>query len=205
MEEIKKKSTDTTIKISRATKEKWDEIYNDSGFANQSMFMDELLERYYYPIKENKDLAEKINDLKDKDQQISELKQKYQQLQKELEDAKNANAEKQLEIESLNGKFSKLETDSAQAIEDLNSGFASKNASMMKDHILVPISPLERKCLEYLTEREKKERKRNDITPEVFFMYCLSEMLIKGNKFSIKCVPDSVIAKLQKEVDNGNE
>ena len=71
MEEIKKKSTDTTIKISRATKEKWDEIYNDSGFANQSMFMDELLERYYYPIKENKDLAEKINDLKYKDQQIS--------------------------------------------------------------------------------------------------------------------------------------
>ena len=47
---------------------------------------------------------------------------------------------------------------------------------------------------------EKKERKRTDITPEVFFMYTLSEMLIKGNKFSIKCVPDSVIEKFKKEL-----
>ena len=69
-----------------------------------------------------------------------------------------------------------------------------------KSHILVPISPLERKCLEYLTERERKNRRRTDITPPVFFMYVLSEMLIKGNKFSIDCVPDSVIAKFEKEL-----
>lgn len=194
-EEKSDKVVTLSMKVTNEVKDRFNELKDEGAFDTACMFMETLLERYSNPMKINKE----------NENVIATSKKTIEQLSQELETAKAEISKKNQEIESLNSKFNALETESAQAIEDLNSGFASKNASMMKDHILVPISPLERKCLEYLTEREKKERKRNDITPEVFFMYCLSEMLIKGNKFSIKCVPDSVIAKLQKEVDNGNE
>ena len=201
MEEIKKKSTDTTIKISRATKEKWDEIYNDSGFANQSMFMDELLERYYYPIKENKDLAEKINDLKDKDQQIRELTQKYHQLQQELEEAKNNSESQAQEIDRLKD----VNVQQAKMIDELNNNVAlmKDNIKKTEGHILVPVTKLDMLCLEYLADRENKHYNRKDITPDIFFMYAVREMLIKGNKFAIDSVPDSVIEKFKKQIKDG--
>ena len=66
--------------------------------------------------------------------------------------------------------------------------------------ISVPVEPLEMKCLEYLSDRENRKRKRNDITPAKFFMFAIKEIFIEGNKFSIDSVPDSVIEKFKKEI-----
>ena len=70
-------------------------------------------------------------------------------------------------------------------------------------HIAVPVNELDMRCLEWLADRENKRRKREDITPPVFFQFAVREMLIKGNKFAIDSVPDSVIAQFEKEIKDG--
>ena len=187
------KLTTLGIKVNLSIKDRFDELKTDGSFDTNGQFLECLLERYANPLKVNKDNEEKLR----------AANETIVKLRGELDAAQKQVSEKDSEIAALNAKIEELTERGEQSVKDLNESYTSKHETMMKDHILVPISPLERKCLEYLTEREKKERKRNDITPEVFFMYVLSEMLIKGNKFSIKCVPDSVIDKIKKEMKDG--
>ena len=184
------KLTTLGIKVNMSIKDRFDELKTDGSFDTNGQFLECLLERYANPLKVNKENEEK---LRASNEAVDGLRNSLDAALKQVD-------EKDKVIESLNAKITELRDQADKSVQDLNESYTSKQASMMKDHILVPISPIERKCLEYLTEREKKERKRTDITPEVFFMYTLSEMLIKGNKFSIKCVPDSVIEKFKKEL-----
>lgn len=187
------KLTTLGIKVNLSIKDRFDELKTDGSFDTNGQFLECLLERYANPLKVNKENEEKLR----------AANETIVKLRGELDAAQKQVSEKDSESAALNAKIEELTERCEQSVKDLNESYTSKHETMMKDHILVPISPLERKCLEYLTEREKKERKRNDITPEVFFMYVLSEMLIKGNKFSIKCVPDSVIDKIKKELKDG--
>ena len=205
---MKKPAGDSTIKIRRATKNKFDELYGESGFANASMFMDELLEHWEYPIKENKEL-------KNKEQQLKEVGSKMAERTAEIENLKKDVTQRDAVIEDLKKQITKLnqqlaDQDSSHkaAIDELNAGYTSKREKTLKDHILVPVTPLDRMCLEWMTDRERNERKRNDISIEHFFMYVVREMLIEGNKWSIPCVPDYKIRefeKIIKEKENGNE
>lgn len=184
------KLTTLGIKVNQTVKERFEELKTDGAYDTSGQFLESLLERYSNPMKINKENEEK---LRASNETVVGLRNNLDAALKQVD-------EKDKLIESLNAKIAELRDQADKSVQDLNESYTSQQASMMKDHILVPISPLERKCLEYLTDREKKERKRTDITPEVFFMYTLSEMLIKGNKFSIKCVPDSVIEKFKKEL-----
>lgn len=184
------KLTTLGIKVNQTVKERFEELKTDGAYDTSGQFLESLLERFSNPLKINKENEEKLH----------AANENIVKLRGELDAAQKQVSEKDNEISALNAKIAELRDQADKSVHDLNESYTSQQASMMKDHILVPISPLERKCLEYLTEREKKERKRTDITPEVFFMYTLSEMLIKGNKFSIKCVPDSVIEKFKKEL-----
>lgn len=184
------KLTTLGIKVNMSIKDRFDELKTDGSFDTNGQFLECLLERYANPMRVNKENEEKLRASSDT---IAKLRGELDAAQKQV-------SEKDSEIAALNAKIAELRDQADKSVQDLNDSYTRQQASMMKDHILVPISPLERKCLEYLTDREKKERKRTDITPEVLFMYTLSEMLIKGNKFSIKCVPDSVIEKFKKEL-----
>lgn len=139
-----------------------------------------------------------VDGLKEANRKIEELEQSVENYKRQLSDSESEKEEMRLRIGELQQQLDDNGIERDRLTEELQSRKAAA-----EDHILVPISPLERKCLEYMAERERKDRKRDDITPEVFFMYCVREMLIKGNKFSIKCVPDSVIAKFEKELKNG--
>lgn len=208
MDEEKRKSGDTTIKIRRATKDKFDDLYSESGFANTSMFVDELLEHWEYPIKKNKELEEKEKQLKELGSKLDANAKEIEDLKKELSLRESMIDDKNNLIASLNKKLEDQDNNHHAAIEQLNAGYTSRREQTLKDHILVPVTPLDRKCLEWMTDRERKERKRQDISVEHFFMYALKEMLIKGNKFSIDCVPDKVIKQFEQEIkgkENGNE
>lgn len=187
------KLTTLGIKVNMSIKDRFDELKTDGSFDTNGQFLECLLERYANPLKVNKENEEKLR----------ASNQTIAQMRGELDAAQQKISERENEIARLNNSLAQLSEQSDQSIKDLNESYTNKHKTMMKDHILVPISPLERKCLEYLTEREKKERKRNDITPEVFFIYVLSEMLIKGNKFKIKCVPDFMIERFKKELKDG--
>lgn len=178
-----------SLKVTSKTYDEFQQLRTEGQYPTAQLFMQELLDRYSDPI-----VANKNND---------ELKAKLEELQAENEKLKEANIDLAKRMDDA-GQLNQQEIERLKA--DITNYQQSEEHDRMekeqtsKSHILVPISPLERKCLEYLTERERKNRRRTDITPPVFFMYVLSEMLIKGNKFSINCVPDSVIAKFEKEL-----
>ncbi|MCQ2272532.1 MAG: hypothetical protein MJZ72_07085 [Bacteroidales bacterium] len=191
-EETEKTATNgrvLSLKVTSKTYDEFQQLRTEGQYPTAQLFMQELLERYSDPI-----VANKNND---------ELKAKLEELQAENEKLKEANIDLAKRMDDA-GQLNQQEIERLKA--DITNYQQSEEHDRMekeqtsKSHILVPISPLERKCLEYLTERERKNRRRTDITPPVFFMYVLSEMLIKGNKFSINCVPDSVIAKFEKEL-----
>lgn len=208
MDEVKKPAGDSTIKIRRATKNKFDELYGESGFANASMFMDELLEHWEYPIKENKELKDKEQQLKEVGSKMAERTAEIENLKKDVTQRDAVIEDLKKQITTLNQQLADQDSSHHAAIEELNAGYTSKREKALKDHILVPVTPLDRKCLEWMTDRERKERKRNDITVENFFMYVVKEMLIKGNKWSVDCVPDKVIRQFEQELkgkDNGDE
>ena len=192
------------IKIPQSLRDQFKAMKTEGAFDTDAMLFETMVERYYNPIKVNKGNEESIGKLK------AELSEREKAV-KELEEVKSLN-EKEInrltsEHETLNQQVNELQTALAQmetnnrdSIELLNKDFANRKAATLKDHVLVPVTPLDRKCLEWMAERENKERKRNDIKPENFFMYALKEMLIKGNKFSIDCVPDKVIRKFEQEL-----
>lgn len=208
MDEVKKPAGDSTIKIRRATKNKFDELYGESGFANASMFMDELLEHWEYPIKENKELKDKEQQLKEVGSKMAERTAEIENLKKDVTQRDAVIEDLKKQITTLNQQLADQDSSHKAAIDELNAGYTSKREKTLKDHILVPVTPLDRMCLEWLAERERNERKRDDITVEIFFMYVVKEMLIKGNKWSVDCVPDRVIRQFKQELklkDNGNE
>jgi len=85
-----------------------------------------------------------------------------------------------------------------QQIEALENRVNQQNS----DYLLVPVTPFRRKCLNYLLERERKYLGvGEELNEATVYNYILDEILIKGNKFSIKSIPDSKIEQFKSEVD----
>ena len=68
------------------------------------------------------------------------------------------------------------------------------------DCLKIPLNSYQRSLLEYVAHRESTEDVC--ITLENVLMYMFDEMFVKGNKFSIDSIPDSVIRKYKKEFSN---
>lgn len=192
------KTVQITGRVSQAVKDEFDQLRESGGYETFSLFMEALLERYNNPLKINKEYVAEIERLKaevkrlenDKDEAVNQLSigdSQMSQLRDSYEEIKQAYNAKCAELESVKSKMEEYR------------GLEHK----MDGHILVPVDELDMRCLQYLADRENKSRKREDITPAVFFMYAVREMLIKGNKFAIDSVPDSVIAKFKAEIANG--
>lgn len=76
----------------------------------------------------------------------------------------------------------------------------NKGKQPMEDNlnelILCP-SPLEMALLQYVAQRESTEKET--VLPEHVYSYVFNVMLVKGDKFHIDSIPDSVINRLRKE------
>ena len=200
IEEFERKSKVVQIsgKVSQSVKNEFDQLREAGGYETFSLFMEALLERYNNPLKINKEYVSEIQQLK---QQVADLQQKVKECHADNEAACETVNEERAKYADLKAKYdelSKANMQQAGRLQELD-GIQHK----MDGHILVPVDELDMRCLKYLADRENKSRKREDITPAVFFQYAVREMLIKGNKFAIDSVPDSVIAKFKSEIANG--
>ena len=203
--EKKVKSVQITGKVSQETSDMFKELMHSGDYATFGQFMDTLLETYLRPIKISRDYESEIKTLNEK---IKDLQNIVEALETKVSEKEADNAascetinEERERYEALKAKYeelSKANMQQAGRLEELD-GLQHK----MDGHILVPVNELDMRCLEYLASREAKLRKREDITPAVFFQYAVREMLIKGNKFAIDSVPDSVIAKFKQDINNG--
>jgi len=68
------------------------------------------------------------------------------------------------------------------------------------DVLKVKVSPFQRGLIEYIAERETTDAVT--VLPEHVLMYVFDVMLVNGDKFSIKSIPDSVINRIKREVSN---
>ena len=189
----KEKLTPLGIKVNQNTRERFNELKEEGAFDTSGQFLDTLLERYANPLKINKE-NETI---------ARESKAKIEKLTADLSTA-NSNCEAQ--VQEIN-RLKDINVQQARMIDDLNAQVAgmAANVKQTEGHILVPVTELDVKCLQYLAERENKHYNRKDITPATFFIYAVREMLIKGNKFSVDCVPDRVIAQFEKEIKESKD
>ena len=189
----KEKLTPLGIKVNQNTRELFNELKEEGAFDTSGQFLDTLLERYANPLKINKE-NETI---------ARESKAKIEKLTADLSTA-NSNCEAQ--VKEIN-RLKDINVQQARMIDDLNAQVAgmAANVKQTEGHILVPVTELDVKCLQYLSERENKHYNRKDITPATFFIYAVREMLIKGNKFSVDCVPDRVIAQFEKEIKESKD
>ena len=189
----KEKLTPLGIKVNQNTRERFNELKEEGAFDTSGQFLDTLLERYANPLKINKE-NETI---------ARESKAKIEKLTADLSTA-NSNCEAQ--VKEIN-RLKDINVQQARKIDDLNAQVAgmAANIKQTEGHILVPVTELDVKCLQYLSERENKHYNRKDITPATFFIYAVREMLIKGNKFSVDCVPDRVIAHFEKEIKESKD
>lgn len=207
MDEVEKKSKmiQITGRVSQAVKDEFYELLESGGYETFCLFLEALLERYKNPIKINKDNVAKISSLQ---RTVEELESKIKTMEIEESSSIDYANEFQKKFDSLRAehnaalaKIEQLERDKS-TLEQTASEYDTLKTET-KGCISVPVSDLDMKCLKYMAERECRIRKRTDITPAKFFMYVVKEMLINGNKFSIDSVPDSVIAKFKKEIEDG--
>ena len=192
------KTVQITGRVSQAVKDEFEQLREAGGYETFSLFMEALLERYNNPLKINKENVSEIQQLK---QQVTDLQQKVKDCNADNEAACETINEERKKYEVLKTKYdelSKANMQQAGRLEELD-GIQQK----MDGHILVPVDQLDMRCLQYLADRENKVRHREDITPAVFFQYAVREMLIKGNKFAIDSVPDSVLKQFKNEIANG--
>lgn len=192
------KTVQITGRVSQAVKDEFEQLREAGGYETFSLFMEALLERYNNPLKINKDnIAE-----------IERLKAELKRLENEKEDAVNQMSIGDSQMSQLRDSYEEIKQAYNEKCAELEAVTAKMNEyrgieHKLNGHILVPVDELDMRCLQYLADRENNSRKREDITPAVFFMYAVREMLIKGNKFAIDSVPDSVIAKFKSEIANG--
>jgi hypothetical protein len=75
-------------------------------------------------------------------------------------------------------------------------------AEISKGNVIVPVTPFRRKCLNYIIERERKYLDAgNELNEATVYNYILDVILIDGDKFSIKSIPDRVIEQFKQETE----
>jgi len=89
-----------------------------------------------------------------------------------------------------------------QQIEDLKAHNAINPLDVLSiGNVIVPVTPFRRKCLNYLLDRERKYLGvGEELNEATVYNYILDEILIEGNKFSIKSIPDRVINQFREEL-----
>jgi len=89
-----------------------------------------------------------------------------------------------------------------QQVEDLQVSLNIANQQDVSDCVIVPVTPFERKCFQYLLERERRYLGVGEELNEGHVIrYILEEFFVKGNKLSLKSIPDSKLEEFKKELE----
>lgn len=203
--EKKAKTIQITGKVSQETKDRFDELRESGGYDTFGQFMDALIERYYSPIKVNKEYESRIAEL---EKIVEDLREKVKEKEADNSAACDTINEEREQFAALKAEYNKA----LAQIEQLTKDNASQRESLdeydtlrreVNGCISVPVTTLQLKCLRYMAERENRTLKRDDITPATFFQFAIDEIFIQGNRFSIPSVPNSVLRKFEEEIKNG--
>jgi hypothetical protein len=136
----------------------------------------------------------------DTNELLKELANRYRSKQEFAEDV----------IERLtNGKTEDNNVNELKQIIDSQSKELSElkqkiNAGNSDANIVVPLTSLQQKCVQYLVEREIRRTGDSNITAALFMQFMLEVFLIDGAIFDIAPVPDKIVNQFIKETENAD-
>lgn len=179
-----------SCKVPRDVKEQLAELMGSGDFKTQGQMIQTLVENYYEPRKVDKANAESVKTLSAK---IADYESDLNLMISEVNEEKTKNASLSAEIETLKSTIEQLQKEAE----------TRQSQTLPPTFTVVPTDQFQRFVLEYVAKRENKERKRNDITPEIIFAYMLDKFLIEGDMFCIDSVSDKVLKQLRQTVEAG--
>ena len=174
----------------KITQENRDKLHRIKDELNTDVFndvFDNIIARFYSPIKVNEENKVKIETLT---QELDQLKNDYDVLQVN-HDARASDCT----------ELSKQVAEYKKAFEDLAKKGELKLSDFLSDNQCVfTIEPLHIAVLDYVAKVEGKRRGQDWTTSDVV-NYFIHSRFIKGDlNGNLNSVPDSVIAKLKKEL-----
>jgi DNA repair exonuclease SbcCD ATPase subunit len=157
-----------SVRITQENKDKLEHIKDELGSPSFNDVFDNIIERFYSPIKINKENADKIKQLEaqieslnvNSSELVSSEFEKYKRLVKVYEDMKN--------------EYNELKTENEQLKNQIT------NCELPIGTMLVNIDPINIKILEYVSDREGKKRKQ-EWTPDDVINYFIHHRFEVGN------------------------
>jgi hypothetical protein len=69
--------------------------------------------------------------------------------------------------------------------------------------LLVPCDDFELACLNYLLDREREDIGIDNLFPGMVYQYILRSWFIDGHNLSLDSIPDRVINRIKRDLENG--
>lgn len=188
-----------SAKVTKETKEMLAELQASGDFATMNQMIETLVERYYAPIRAKDQTAEiakleaKVKELQDINFEITGTSEKV------LTDIELLNSQLKAEFLELKEKFDSVVQERNQLEQDIIN--VTVKGELPENGQVIIIDPLNLAILQFVAERESKARKQ-DWTIDDVINYFVHFRFNKGSlNGDLKSVPDSVVAKLTKEIN----
>jgi len=175
-----------SIKLSDEIFDEFEKIYseNEEKLRTKSLFLEELLNRFYEPVKNNKKTVEELESTKEKLQEAESKLKEYEGKLQKVESNLQTESEK---IKSLNVVNVELEK-SLLTISELENRL--KNSIELDDFTLA--------VLNFIADRETKKYKR-EIKSEHVVKFFVENRFVKGSlNGGLNSISDSEVAKIKK-------
>lgn len=176
-------------RLTETTISQLEEIKDNQGFETYSIMLETMIERFYNPVKINRENEKIINDLNEK---IQKLENTNSELLKEKENQCIPIVDNSSLLEAL----SEIE-DLKVEVENSNMIIENLNEKLMNS---VFVGPFNMKVLEKVAERESEKRGKGWNKSQI--VNCMLDFrFVKGKlNAGFDSLPDSVINEIKKEV-----
>lgn len=177
MDEMEKKVMNTyACRVTNEVRNQLVELMETGKFSTQNQMIETLVEAYLNPKREKS--------------KVAEITSKYEQLIADYEKLNNCRTE----LETVNNSNKELVNKLTAELEDAKSKVPAQNT------MIIPVTKFHRKVLQSLCLRENTKRKRTDLTPEIFVMFVIEEMLVNANVFTIDVLSNSELSRIKREL-----
>jgi chromosome segregation ATPase len=176
----KEKLVSYSAKITQENRDRLERIKEEMNLPTMNELFDNLIDRFYSPIKVNRENAQLIEALK-----------------KQLEESTETLHARNGEIQELTAWINTCESE----LEQLKSRKENTLLDLLPPGATVlRLEPITIKILEYVAEIEGRRRKQ-EWHPEHVIDYFVHSRFIKGElNGNLNSVPDSAVAKIKKEI-----
>jgi polyhydroxyalkanoate synthesis regulator phasin len=177
-----------TAKVTKNVKSELSELMDSGSFKTVNQMIETLIENYNLPRKVAEANTAKMIEIQNANNELTErcsnLDKSYISIVEEFEAQKAENECLRGKVEALNRKLSDAE-----------------NKIPKENTMIIEVNEFQMKVLQSLCARENKKRKRTDLTPEIFVMFVIEEMLVNANVFTIDVLSSSELKRIKKEVE----